>query len=149
MAAQLPVVTAEARREGVANTEVIAVLDAMKTLQHGIAVDTQRLGSGWEIGAGQEAFQAGVLDGRQTLANIVGICNTFLPWQLMEREEVVHSYPHCWRCRSKLIYYARDSWFVRTTAYRDRMLARNARVNGIYVGPRDDFERMNALAQCR
>jgi isoleucyl-tRNA synthetase len=40
-----------------------------------------------------------------------------------------HSYPHCWRCGTPLLYYARESWFVRTTAYRDRMLARNARVN--------------------
>ncbi|MEP6691353.1 MAG: isoleucine--tRNA ligase [Gemmatimonadaceae bacterium] len=40
-----------------------------------------------------------------------------------------HSYPHCWRCGTPLLYYARDSWFVRTTAYRDAMLARNARVN--------------------
>ena len=39
-----------------------------------------------------------------------------------------HSYPHCWRCGTPLIYYARSSWFVRTTAYRDEMLARNARV---------------------
>ncbi|HEX2779533.1 MAG TPA: isoleucine--tRNA ligase [Gemmatimonadaceae bacterium] len=39
-----------------------------------------------------------------------------------------HSYPHCWRCRTPLLYYARTSWFVRTTAYRDAMLARNARV---------------------
>ena len=39
-----------------------------------------------------------------------------------------HSYPHCWRCGTPLLYYARESWFVRTTAYRDRMLARNARV---------------------
>ncbi len=36
-----------------------------------------------------------------------------------------HSYPHCWRCRSKLIYYARDSWFVRTSAVRERMLELN------------------------
>lgn len=36
-----------------------------------------------------------------------------------------HSYPFCWRCDSPLIYYARKSWFVRTTAYRDRMLAVN------------------------
>jgi isoleucyl-tRNA synthetase len=41
----------------------------------------------------------------------------------------VHSYPHCWRCRTPLLYYARTSWFIRTTAFRDRMLARNARVN--------------------
>ncbi len=41
---------------------------------------------------------------------------------------IEHSYPHCWRCGTPLLYYARQSWFVRTTAYRDGMLARNARV---------------------
>ncbi len=40
-----------------------------------------------------------------------------------------HSYPHCWRCKTPLLYYARSSWFVRTTAFKDAMLARNARVN--------------------
>ena len=41
----------------------------------------------------------------------------------------VHSYPHCWRCGTPLLQYARTSWFVRTTAFRDAMLARNARVD--------------------
>ncbi|MDQ6887915.1 MAG: isoleucine--tRNA ligase [Gemmatimonadota bacterium] len=41
---------------------------------------------------------------------------------------IEHSYPHCWRCGTPLLYYARQSWFVRTTAFRDGMLARNARV---------------------
>jgi isoleucyl-tRNA synthetase len=40
-----------------------------------------------------------------------------------------HAYPHCWRCGTPLLYYARSSWFVRTTAFKDAMLARNARVN--------------------
>jgi isoleucyl-tRNA synthetase len=40
-----------------------------------------------------------------------------------------HSYPHCWRCDTPLLYYARKSWFVKTTAFRDQMLARNARVD--------------------
>jgi isoleucyl-tRNA synthetase len=40
-----------------------------------------------------------------------------------------HTYPHCWRCSSPLIYYARDSWFVRTSAVKERMLALNARVD--------------------
>ena len=43
-------------------------------------------------------------------------------------EVYVHNYPHCWRCRSRLIYYARDSWFVRTSAVKDRMTAFNAGV---------------------
>ena len=41
----------------------------------------------------------------------------------------VHSYPHCWRCGTPLLQYARTSWFVRTTGFRDAMLARNARVD--------------------
>jgi isoleucyl-tRNA synthetase len=36
-----------------------------------------------------------------------------------------HSYPHCWRCGTPLIYYARASWYIRTTAVRERMLAHN------------------------
>jgi isoleucyl-tRNA synthetase len=40
-----------------------------------------------------------------------------------------HSYPHCWRCGTPLLYYARGSWFVRTTAVRDDLMARNASVN--------------------
>jgi isoleucyl-tRNA synthetase len=36
-----------------------------------------------------------------------------------------HSYPHCWRCDAKLIYYARDSWFVRTSALKDRLVELN------------------------
>jgi isoleucyl-tRNA synthetase len=31
--------------------------------------------------------------------------------------DYMHSYPHCWRCDNPLIYYARDSWYIRTTAY--------------------------------
>jgi len=39
-----------------------------------------------------------------------------------------HTYPHCWRCDEPLIYYARTSWFLRTTAIRDRLLALNEEV---------------------
>ncbi|MFI5310260.1 MAG: isoleucine--tRNA ligase [Gemmatimonadales bacterium] len=44
---------------------------------------------------------------------------------------LTHSYPHCWRCRTPLLYYARTSWFVKTTQFRDRMLARNAAINWV------------------
>jgi isoleucyl-tRNA synthetase len=40
-----------------------------------------------------------------------------------------HSYPHCWRCGTPLLYYALPSWFIRTTAIRDEMLAQNAATN--------------------
>ena len=42
---------------------------------------------------------------------------------------VEHSYPHCWRCETPLLYYARTSWFVRTTEFKDAMLVRNSRVD--------------------
>jgi len=48
---------------------------------------------------------------------------------LWKASRVLHDYPFCWRCGTPLIYYARTSWFVRTTAFRERMLARNARVD--------------------
>jgi isoleucyl-tRNA synthetase len=49
--------------------------------------------------------------------------------QLWKAVTFNHAYPHCWRCRTPLLYYARTSWFVRTTAFRDRMLQRNAAVD--------------------
>ena len=39
-----------------------------------------------------------------------------------------HAYPHCWRCETPLLYYARTSWFIRTTEFKDAMLVRNSRV---------------------
>jgi isoleucyl-tRNA synthetase len=48
---------------------------------------------------------------------------------LLKRETVEHSYPFCWRCDTPLLYYPRESWFVRTTAFKDRMLAINATVD--------------------
>ncbi len=49
---------------------------------------------------------------------------------LLLRDEVVeHTYPLCWRCETPLLYYARTSWYVRTTARKDRLLEVNESVN--------------------
>lgn len=40
-----------------------------------------------------------------------------------------HSYPHCWRCHTALLYYAQPSWYIRTTAVKDRLLAENEKTN--------------------
>ena len=48
---------------------------------------------------------------------------------LFRSGRLVHQYPHCWRCGTPLLYYARTSWFVRTTAVREQMMARNERVD--------------------
>ena len=39
-----------------------------------------------------------------------------------------HSYPHCWRCDTPLLYYAKSSWYIRTTEVKDQMLASNAKI---------------------
>ena len=48
---------------------------------------------------------------------------------LYREEEVVHSYPHCWRCDSPLLYYARESWYIKTTAIKDRLIANNNKID--------------------
>lgn len=40
-----------------------------------------------------------------------------------------HSYPHCWRCHTALLYYAQPSWYIRTTAIKDALLRENERTN--------------------
>lgn len=40
-----------------------------------------------------------------------------------------HSYPHCWRCHTALLYYAQPSWYIRTTAVKDAMLRENEKTN--------------------
>ncbi len=55
---------------------------------------------------------------------------------LFLKERMTHSYPHCWRCSTPLLYYARKSWYIKTTAYKDRMIAANKKINWYpaYVG---------------
>lgn len=43
--------------------------------------------------------------------------------------DYLHSYPHCWRCDNPLIYYARDSWYIRTTDIAKRMIELNKTIN--------------------
>jgi isoleucyl-tRNA synthetase len=45
--------------------------------------------------------------------------------RLFRAGEYEHAYPHCWRCDTPLIYYAKSSWYVRTTAKKDELLAAN------------------------
>jgi isoleucyl-tRNA synthetase len=44
---------------------------------------------------------------------------------LKSSNDYLHSYPHCWRCDNPLIYYARDSWYIRTTEYAAKMIEQN------------------------
>jgi isoleucyl-tRNA synthetase len=49
--------------------------------------------------------------------------------RLLRAEEFEHSYPHCWRCHTPLIYYAKPSWYIGTSQIKDRLLAANETVN--------------------
>ena len=48
---------------------------------------------------------------------------------LYRSDEVRHTYPFCWRCETPLLYYALNSWFIRTTARKDRLLELNRSIN--------------------
>jgi isoleucyl-tRNA synthetase len=45
--------------------------------------------------------------------------------RILRSERYEHAYPHCWRCDTPLLYYAKSSWYIRTTARRDELLAAN------------------------
>jgi isoleucyl-tRNA synthetase len=56
---------------------------------------------------------------------------------LLREEAYEHNYPFCWRCQTPLLYYARTSWYVRTTAVKDRLLDVNRHVNWFPESIRD------------
>ena len=50
---------------------------------------------------------------------------------LFKHEPYTHTYPFCWRCHTPLLYYARESWYIRTSAYRDRLVELNNTINWV------------------
>src|SRR5512139_64095 len=50
---------------------------------------------------------------------------------LFKSEPYTHTYPFCWRCGTPLLYYARESWYIRTSAYRDRLVELNNTINWV------------------
>ncbi len=51
--------------------------------------------------------------------------------KLFDAPKFEHDYPHCWRCDTPLIYYARESWFIKMTAVKDDLIANNNTINWI------------------
>ena len=51
--------------------------------------------------------------------------------KLFEAPKFEHEYPHCWRCDTPLIYYARESWFIKMTAVKDDLIRNNNTINWI------------------
>jgi isoleucyl-tRNA synthetase len=56
--------------------------------------------------------------------------------KLFKKEKISHNYPHCWRCKTPLLYYAKPSWYIEVTKYKDLMISENNKVNWVpdYVG---------------
>lgn len=56
--------------------------------------------------------------------------------KLFKKEKVVHNYPHCWRCKTPLLYYAKPSWYIEMTKLKDRLIENNEGVDWYpnYVG---------------
>jgi len=48
---------------------------------------------------------------------------------LLKREVIKHTYPFCWRCGTPLLYYAKPTWYIRTTAVKDSLIAGNDKIN--------------------
>ncbi len=48
---------------------------------------------------------------------------------LFKKESYTHTYPFCWRCKTRLIYYARDSWYIRMSDLRDKLVAENKKIH--------------------
>ena len=66
---------------------------------------------------------------------------TIIKWlkendKLFKKIKITHDYPHCWRCKSPLIYYAKSAWYIKTTDYKDQIIKENNKVNWYpdYVG---------------
>ena len=49
--------------------------------------------------------------------------------KLFHTEKYTHSYPHCWRCDTPLLYYPKDSWFIRMSSLRDELIENSNSVN--------------------
>ena len=48
---------------------------------------------------------------------------------LYQKDTYLHTYPFCWRCSTPLIYYAKNSWYIMTTAFKDQLVTSNDRIN--------------------
>ncbi len=49
--------------------------------------------------------------------------------KLFKKEKIKHNYPHCWRCKTPLLYYAKPSYYIKVTDYKDKMIEENKKVN--------------------
>jgi isoleucyl-tRNA synthetase len=101
--------------------------DFQAGIEHGLALVRPVAADGTFTGTSWPEIEGRLVTARETNERIVQRLKQEGRWHLTQ--PYTHTYPHCWRCSSPLIYYARDSWFVRTSAVKDRMLELNRQVD--------------------
>ena len=101
--------------------------DFQAGVEHDLALVRPVAPDGTFSGTSWHEIEGRLVTARETNDLIIARLKREGRWHLTEPYE--HKYPHCWRCSSPLIYYARDSWFVRTSAVKARMLELNQTVD--------------------
>ncbi|HUR92955.1 MAG TPA: isoleucine--tRNA ligase [Gemmatimonadales bacterium] len=101
--------------------------DYQAGLEHDLALVRPVAADGTFIGTTWPEIEGRLVTARETNDAILQRLKHVGRWHLTSPH--THTYPHCWRCSSPLIYYARDSWFVRTSAVKARMLEINRQVD--------------------
>ncbi len=101
--------------------------DYQAGVEHGLALVRPVAPDGTFVGTTWPEIEGRLVTARETNDLIIQRLKQEGRWHLTQPH--THTYPHCWRCSSPLIYYARDSWFVRTSAVKERMLELNRQVD--------------------
>ena len=101
--------------------------DFQAGVEHGLALVRPVAPDGTFVGTTWSEIEGRLVTARETNDLIIQRLKQEGRWHLTQPH--THTYPHCWRCSSPLIYYARDSWFVRTSAVKERMLELNRKVD--------------------
>ena len=123
------------------------VCDSYVTLSDGTGVvhiapafgeDDNRLGKKYDLPFAQFVNEQGILtEGAPFAGMFVKDADPLIIEKLeeegllFEAPDYEHSYPHCWRCDTPLIYYARESWFINMTAVKEDLIANNKTINWI------------------
>ncbi len=101
--------------------------DFQAGIEHGLALVRPVAADGTFTGTSWPEIEGRLVTARETNDLVIQRLKHDGRWHLTQPH--THTYPHCWRCSSPLIYYARDSWFVRTSAVKERMLELNREVD--------------------
>ena len=101
--------------------------DYQAGIEHRLALVRPVAADGTFVGTGWPEIEGRLVTAKETNDLIIQRLKQDGRWHLTQPH--THTYPHCWRCSSPLIYYARDSWFVRTSAVKERMLELNRQVD--------------------